>query len=56
MMKEGTKCVILKGSDAGKEVVVKKILDSTFVEIEGEKVKKRRINIKHLEPITGKEA
>ncbi len=51
MIKEGTECIILKGSDAGKKVVVKKVLDNTFVEIEGERVKRRRINVRHIEPL-----
>jgi ribosomal protein L14E/L6E/L27E len=50
MMEPGRICIISRGSDAGKEVVVNEASDNNFVIVSGEKVKQRRINIKHLEP------
>ena len=46
----GRICVIKKGSDAGKTVVVKEKIDKHFVKIAGDQVKERKINIKHVEP------
>ncbi len=46
----GRICVVKKGSDAGKTVVVKEKIDKHFVKIAGEQVKERKINIKHIEP------
>ena len=50
LIEPGRICVIIRGADAGKKVIIQEILDNTFVKIVGEKVKERRINIKHLEP------
>ena len=49
LIEPGRICVITKGRDAGKEVVIKEIIDKNFVKIAGETVKERRSNIKHLE-------
>lgn len=49
LIEQGRICVVTKGSDAGKEVVVKQVLDKNFVVIVGESVKERKSNIKHLE-------
>jgi ribosomal protein L14E/L6E/L27E len=43
-------CIVTRGADAGKEVVVKEIIDKNFTTIVGKDVKERRINIVHLEP------
>lgn len=51
LIQEGRVCVITKGADAGKEVVIKQVVDKNFVIITGEKVKERKSNVKHLEPI-----
>ncbi len=50
VIEKGRICIVTKGADAGKEVVIKEIIDKNFVTIIGEKVKERRSNIKHLEP------
>ncbi|RLG21912.1 50S ribosomal protein L14e [Candidatus Micrarchaeota archaeon] len=50
LFEKGRVCVVNKGSDAGKTVVVKEKIDEHFVVIVGDKVKERRINIKHLTP------
>jgi len=55
-MEPGRICIVLKGSDAGREVVVNEVIDNRFVTISGEKVKQRKINIKHLEPTPRKGA
>ena len=56
MMDAGRICIVSRGSDAGKEVVVNEIIDKNFVMVSGEKVKQRKINIKHLEPTSRKGA
>ena len=50
IIEKGRICIITKGADAGKEAVIKEVIDKNFVTIIGEKVKERRSNIKHLEP------
>jgi large subunit ribosomal protein L14e len=49
LIEQGRICIVTKGKDAGKEVVIKEVIDKTFVKIVGERVKERRANIKHLE-------
>jgi ribosomal protein L14E/L6E/L27E len=56
MIEPGRICIVKVGSDAGKEVVVNEIIDKNFVMIAGERVKQRRINLKHLEPTPRKGA
>ena len=56
IMDAGRICIVSRGSDAGKEVVVNEIIDKNFVMISGETVKQRKINIKHLEPTSKKGA
>ena len=46
----GRVCVVKKGSDTGKTVVVKEKVNKHIVKIAGEQVKERSINIKHIEP------
>ncbi len=53
LIEKGRVVIITRGSDAGKEAVIKEVIDDNFVKIVGEKVKERRINVKHFE-ITGK--
>ncbi len=45
----GRVCVKLNGREAGRKCVVVDIIDQNFVIIDGD-VKRRRVNIKHLEP------
>ncbi len=49
-------CLPLDDRDSGEEVVVNEVVDKNFVIISGEKVKQRRINIRHLEPTSNKGA
>lgn len=56
IMDAGRICVVRAGSDAGKEVVVSEVIDRNFVMISGEKVKQRKINVRHLEPTSRKGA
>jgi len=56
MMDAGRICIVSRGSDTGKEVVVSEVIDKNFVMISGEKVKQRKINVKHLEPTSKKGA
>jgi ribosomal protein L14E/L6E/L27E len=50
LIEQGRVCIVTRGADAGKEVVVSKIIDKNFVMVVGERVKERRANIRHLEP------
>lgn len=56
IMDAGRICIVSRGSDAGKEVVVNEVIDKNFVMISGESVKQRKVNIKHLEPTSKKGA
>jgi len=46
----GRVCVKLRGREAGRRCVIVDILDENFVIVDGD-VKRRRTNIKHLEPL-----
>jgi len=46
----GRVCVKVRGREAGRRCVVVDILDENFVIIDGD-VKRRRTNIRHLEPL-----
>jgi ribosomal protein L14E/L6E/L27E len=47
----GTKCARIAGRKAGEKVTVTKVIDSNYVEVQGEKGKPKRVNVKHLEPL-----
>jgi large subunit ribosomal protein L14e len=49
MMELGRVCVKIAGRDAGTRCVIVKILDDTYVMIDGE-ARARKCNLKHLEP------
>jgi large subunit ribosomal protein L14e len=49
MMEIGRVCVKIAGRDAGTRCVIVKVLDDTYVMIDGE-ARARKCNIKHLEP------
>lgn len=53
MIEVGRVCIKLAGRESMKKCVVVKILDNNFVEIDGER-KRRRCNIAHLEPLKEK--
>ncbi len=56
-MEVGRLAVILAGRRAGQKVVVVDVVDRNFVLVTGaglNKVKRRRMNIKHLEPLPEK--
>lgn len=46
----GRVCVKTRGREAGKECVVVDIIDENYVLVDGPKVKRRRCNVRHLEP------
>jgi large subunit ribosomal protein L14e len=50
VMEVGRVCVKLAGHEAGKRCVITDVLDGAYVVISGPGVKRRRCNIKHLEP------
>ncbi len=47
----GRVCVKIAGREAGRKCAIVDIIDKNFVLIDGPKVKRRRCNIKHLEPL-----
>lgn len=49
MIEIGRMCVKLAGREAGNECVITDKIDKNFVLILGNRVKKRRCNIRHLE-------
>ena len=50
MIEVGRLCVKISGREAGRKCVVVDVIDMNFVLIDGD-VKRRRCNIKHLEPL-----
>jgi len=46
----GRVCVKIRGREAGRRCVVVDILDENFVIVDGD-VKRRRVNVRHLEPL-----
>ena len=56
----GRICVKLTGREAGRKCVIVDIIDDTFVLVTGPKsltgVNRRRVNIKHIEPLDKKVA
>ena len=48
----GRICVKTMGREAGKYCVVVDIIDKNYILIDGLKVKRRRTNYKHIEPIS----
>jgi len=53
MIEIGRVCMKIAGRDAGKLGVIVEIIDDVFVVLDGE-VRRRKVNIKHLEPINKK--
>jgi len=47
----GRVCVKTAGREAGKKCVVVDVIDETYVLVSGPEVRRRRCNIKHLEPL-----
>ncbi len=47
-------CVKIAGREAGNKCVVVELLDDTYVVVCGPKVRRRRCNINHLEPLDRK--
>jgi len=50
MMEVGRVCVKTAGREAGEKCVIVDIVDKNFVVVLGPRVRRRRCNIKHLEP------
>jgi large subunit ribosomal protein L14e len=53
-MEVGRVCVKTAGHEAGRKCVIIDIIDKTHVLITGPDVKRRRCNIRHLEPLEQK--
>ena len=47
----GRVCVKIAGREAGEKCAIVEVIDDKFVEVVGSKMKNRRCNIKHLEPL-----
>lgn len=47
----GRVCIKIAGKDAGRKCVVVEVLDDVFVLVSGPKIKRRRCNVAHLEPL-----
>ncbi len=53
-MDVGRVCVKLVGREAGKKCVVVDVVDENYVLVSGPEVKRRRCNVRHLEPLEQK--
>ena len=51
MLEVGRVCVKLAGREAGRKAVVVEQIDKNFVLVDSPWVKRRRCNVKHLEPL-----
>ena len=51
MFEVGRVCVKIAGREAGKKAVVVEQIDKNFVLVDSPWVKRRRCNVKHLEPL-----
>ncbi len=51
MLDIGRVCVKIAGKEAGKKAVIVDLIDKNFVLVDSPWVKRRRCNIKHLEPL-----
>ncbi len=54
ILEPGRVCVKTAGREAGKYCVVLEVVDENFVIVQGPKVRKRKCNIAHLEPLPEK--
>ncbi len=51
MFEVGRVCIKLAGREAGKKAVVVEKIDRNFVLVDSPEIKRRRCNVKHLEPL-----
>jgi large subunit ribosomal protein L14e len=51
MFEVGRVCVKLAGREAGRKAVVVEQIDKNFVLVDSPWIKRRRCNVKHLEPL-----
>jgi len=51
MFEVGRVCVKLAGREAGKKAIVVEQIDKNFVLVDSPWIKRRRCNVKHLEPL-----
>jgi len=51
MFEVGRVCVKLAGREAGKKAVVVERIDRNFVLVDSPEIKRRRCNVRHLEPL-----
>lgn len=54
VIEKGRVCVKIAGREAGRKCVIVDVVDKNFVVITGNGVRKRRCNIRHLEPLDKK--
>ncbi len=51
IFRPGRVCVKIAGREAGRYCAVLDVIDNNFVVVEGPKVRKRKCNVAHLEPL-----
>lgn len=51
IIESGRVCVKLAGREAGKRCVIVEVIDKNFVTVIGKGVRRRRCNVRHLEPL-----
>ncbi|MCQ8898562.1 MAG: 50S ribosomal protein L14e [Hadesarchaea archaeon] len=51
-MEVGRVCVKVAGREAGRKCVVVEVRDDTYVVVVGKGVRRRRCNVKHLQPLS----
>ncbi|HEX54774.1 MAG: 50S ribosomal protein L14e [Candidatus Altiarchaeales archaeon] len=51
IMKVGRVCRLVRGKYAGEYCVIVERLDKNFVVVDGDKIKRKKVNILHLEPL-----
>lgn len=50
----GRVCVKIAGREAGRHCAVLEVVDANYVVVEGPEVRKRKINVAHIEPLADK--
>ncbi len=54
LIEPGRVCIKTAGREAGKYCIVLEVVDKNFVIVQGPKVRKRKCNVAHLEPLPEK--
>ncbi|MCS7131448.1 MAG: 50S ribosomal protein L14e [Hadesarchaea archaeon] len=54
VMEVGRVCVKTAGREAGRKCVIVDVIDGTYVLVSGPGVRRKRCNVRHLEPLPNK--